>query len=257
MAKRKASEKSSATKAAKRPSAKAAVKKAPSKAPKKMPINSVPKLDRKQQAVLVCEALREDYPDAVCALNFRSPFQLLVATILSAQCTDERVNLVTKELFKVCPTPAKLAVLPQEELEQIIKSTGFFRNKAKSLKAVAEALVNDHHSRVPKQLDELVQLPGIGRKTANVVLGTAHGIPTGVVVDTHVTRLCNRLGLTATKDAVKIEKDLMEVLPEEEWIDFSHRMIYHGRQVCNARKPRCGDCSMKAFCPQVGVETAA
>ena len=209
--------------------------------------------DRKQQAKKVLRRLAADYPNAECALNYDSPFQLLVATILSAQCTDERVNIVTAELFAKHPEPADLAKLPLSKLEKLIQSTGFFRNKAKNIKACAQAIETEHGGRVPENLDALVNLPGVGRKTANVVLGTAFGIPTGVVVDTHVGRLSMRLGLTAEKDAVKAERDLMEILPKKSWIDFSHRMIHHGRQVCNARRAKCDECSMKKFCPQIGV----
>jgi endonuclease-3 len=209
----------------------------------------------KRYASKVVRALREDYPEAECALVHESAFQLLIATILSAQCTDERVNLVTGPLFGKYPTAADLAALPIGRLEKAIQSTGFFRNKAKSIKGCCQQLVEHYDGEVPEDLDALVELPGVGRKTANVVLGTACGIPTGVVVDTHVGRLSRRLGLTAEKDAIKVEKDLMEQLPRKEWIDFSHRMIYHGRQVCKARKPLCEECSMKKFCPRIGVES--
>ena len=207
----------------------------------------------KQAAAKVVRRLKADYPDANCALKHRSAFQLLVATILSAQCTDQRVNLVTKDLFRRYPKPADFAAAPLGELQQAIKSTGFFRNKAKNIKACSTALMDKHKGLVPRDLDALVELAGVGRKTANVVLGTAYGIPTGVVVDTHVGRLSRRLGLTRQKDAVKVEQDLMAVLPKKEWIDFSHRMIHHGRQVCSARKPRCDECSMNKFCPKIDV----
>ncbi len=207
----------------------------------------------KKVARKVVTRLKADYPDAECALNHRSAFQLLIATILSAQCTDERVNLVTKDLFQKYPKPADFAAAPVKDIEKAVKSTGFFRNKAKNIKACSTELMEKHNGRVPKDLDALVQLAGVGRKTANVVLGTAFGIPTGVVVDTHVGRISRRLGLTEQKDAVKVEKDLMALLPQKEWIDYSHRMIHHGRQVCASRKPLCDECSMKKFCPQVGV----
>jgi endonuclease-3 len=209
--------------------------------------------DRKDQAKRVTRRLKADYPDAVCALENETPFQLLIATILSAQCTDERVNIVTQVLFAKYPTAADLAGVPLPKIEQIIKSTGFFRNKAKNILACSRALVEQYDGEVPRTLEELVALPGVGRKTANVVLGTAYGIPTGVVVDTHVTRLSNRLGLTQHSDAEKIERDLMEVLPKKEWIDFAHRMIWHGRKICVARKPKCPECSMNRFCPKIGV----
>ena len=210
-------------------------------------------LDRKQQAKKVTQALQKMYPDAVCALEHKNPFQLAVATILSAQCTDLRVNIVTKDLFKKYKTPRAFAESDIAELEQDIKSTGFFRNKAKSIKAMSQAVVSEHGGHVPRTLEELIKLPGIGRKTANVILGTGYGIASGVVVDTHVERLSRRLGLTKQKTPEKIEQELMELLPEKEWIQFSHRMIWHGRQICMARKPKCSICGMKSFCPKIGV----
>lgn len=210
--------------------------------------------EAKRHAAKVVRALARDYGDAECALHYDSPVQLLVATILSAQCTDVRVNIVTKDLFAEYPTAEDLAALPVKKLEKIIQSTGFFRNKAKNIKACCQTLVDEHGGEVPQDLQTLVALPGVGRKTANVVLGTAFGIPTGVVVDTHVGRLSKRLGLTTQKDPVKVERELMDQLPQKEWINFSHRMIHHGRQVCGARKPNCDDCRMKRFCPQIGVE---
>lgn len=221
---------------------------------RKAPQPAAPPLaERKKQATKVLRRLAADYADAECALVHRSPYQLLIATILSAQCTDERVNIVTKELFAKLPAAADIAAAPIGQLEKLIQSTGFFRNKAKNIKACSQALADDHDGEVPQDLDVLVNLPGVGRKTANVVLGTAFGIPTGVVVDTHVGRLSRRLGLTDQTDAVKVERDLMQVLPKKQWIDFSHRMIHHGRAVCNARKAKCDECSMKKFCPQIGV----
>lgn len=208
----------------------------------------------KSQANKVVKALRQGYADAECALVHDTPFQLLIATILSAQCTDERVNIVTKELFAKWPTPQALAELPIKKLEQAIQSTGFFRMKAKNIQGCCRQLLEKHGGEVPQTLAELVLLPGVGRKTANVVLGTSFGIASGVVVDTHVMRLTNRLGLTEHQDAVKIEKDLMPLLPKSEWINFSHRLIHHGRRICKARKPLCNDCLMLKFCPQVGVE---
>lgn len=213
--------------------------------------------DVKQQARRVVKALRQDYADAVCALVHENPLQLLVATILSAQCTDERVNQVTPELFRRCPTAKDLAEIERAELEALIQTTGFFRNKAKNIQAAAQALCDRHGGETPRTLEELVQLPGVGRKTANVVLGTAFGIASGVVVDTHVGRLARRLGLTKHQDAVKAEADLMQVVPRKEWVNFSHRLIHHGRRVCKARRPLCEDCSMRAFCPRVGVAEAA
>lgn len=207
-----------------------------------------------RHAAKVVRALARDYPDVTCALNFDTPVQLLVATILSAQCTDTRVNIVTRELFAKYPTAEDLAAIPTKRLEKIIESTGFFRNKGKNIKACCQALVEQYDGEVPRDLDQLVALPGIGRKTANVVLGTAFGLATGVVVDTHVMRISRRLGMTREKDPVKIERDLMEQLPKSQWIDFSHRMIHHGRRICIARRPKCDECGMKRFCPRTGVE---
>lgn len=209
--------------------------------------------DAKRHAAQVVRRLKKAYPEAVCALQFQTPLQLLVATILSAQCTDVRVNLVTKDLFRKYPDAQAFAAARPHELERAIQSTGFFRNKAKNIKACCTTLVGEHDGQVPQQLDALVKLPGVGRKTANVVLGTAFGIPTGVVVDTHVARLSQRLGLTRHKDPVKIERDLMAELPKREWIGFSHRMIAHGRQICVARKPKCEVCPLAEICPKIGV----
>lgn len=202
----------------------------------------------------IVAGLAETYPVAECALVHDSPFQLLIATILSAQCTDERVNQVTRTLFAKFPTPAAMANAAIADLEAEVQPTGFFRNKARNIQGCCRVLVERHGGEVPRELEALVQLPGVGRKTANVVLGTAFGLPTGVVVDTHVTRLSQRLGLTRHEDAVKIEQDLMRLLPEGEWIMFSHRVIHHGRRVCKARKPRCGECMLAEICPRVGVE---
>ena len=209
--------------------------------------------DAKRHAARIVRRLKAAYPDVHCALNFGSPFELLIATILSAQCTDSRVNIVTKDLFKRFRNPAAYATAKRADLERAIQSTGFFRNKAKSIATCCEQLVADYDSQVPKDLETLVKLPGVGRKTANVVLGTAYGIPTGVVVDTHVGRLSKRLGLTTHTDAVKIERDLMELVPKREWIDFSHRLIAHGRQIYLARKPKCDVCPLEALCPKIGV----
>ena len=209
----------------------------------------------KRHVSKILRALRRDYPDVECALQYDSVVQLLVATILSAQCTDQRVNIVTKDLFRKYPTAAHLARVPIKQLEKEIRSTGFFRNKAKNIKACCQTLVDRFGGEVPRDMDLLVELPGIGRKTANVVLGTAFGLATGVVVDTHVGRLSRRLGLTDQTDPVKCERDLMEQLPRKEWIIFSHRMIHHGRRVCPARKPHCDECGMRKFCPQIGVSS--
>jgi endonuclease III len=208
----------------------------------------------KKRARQVVELLKQAYPEAECALVHDTPFQLLIATILSAQCTDERVNIVTKQLFAKYPTPAALAAVPVPRLEKLIQSTGFFRMKAKNIHGCCKNLVEQHSGKVPPDMEKLVSLPGVGRKTANVVLGTAFGIASGVVVDTHVTRLSQRLGLTEHDDAVKIERDLAEQLPSDEWIDFSHRLIWHGRRVCKARRPLCGSCVLEKICPKVGVE---
>jgi endonuclease-3 len=208
----------------------------------------------KLQARRVLKALKKDYPEVECALVHDTPFQLLIATILSAQCTDERVNIVTKQLFAQYPTAEDLAELPIPKLEKLIQSTGFFRNKAKNIHACCRDLVDKYDGEVPQDLEQLTGLAGVGRKTANVVLGTAFGIASGVVVDTHVHRISRRLGLTAADDPVKIERDLIDLLPKSEWIDFSHRIIWHGRKVCKARKPQCDDCSMNDFCPRIDVD---
>jgi len=213
--------------------------------------------DAKRHASRVAELLRKTYPEAECALGHESPLELLVATILSAQCTDQRVNLVTPALFRKYRTAAAFAASPAGVLEKEILSTGFFNAKAKSIRGCCQKLANEHGGQVPKDLDALVKLPGVGRKTANVVLGTAYGITSGVVVDTHVARLSYRLGLTKRKDPVKIERDLMELLPAAEWVDFSHQLIHHGRQICIARKPKCEVCPLLADCPQNGVTLTA
>lgn len=210
-------------------------------------------LDAEQQAARVRRQLAGDYPDAQCELDHRNAFELLVATILSAQCTDERVNQVTRALFKKHPGAADLAALKQDELEELVRPTGFYRNKAKSLKACCQALCDEHDGQVPREMEAMVELPGVGRKTANVVLGTAYGLPTGIVVDTHVSRVAQRLGLTEETKADKIEQDLMSLVPQDEWIEFSLRMILHGRRVCRARKPDCEHCSLKDDCPRIGV----
>ena len=211
----------------------------------------------KHHASRIVAALRRAYPDADCALKFSSPLELLVATILSAQCTDKRVNMVTPELFSKYPTAADYAAAPRADVERAIQSTGFFRNKAKSIQTCCARLAQEFDGQVPDQLDVLVGLPGIGRKTANVVLGTGMSIASGVVVDTHVSRLSQRLGLTTERDPVKIERDLMAVLPKREWVAFSHRMIQHGRELCLARRPRCENCPLAADCPRIGVADSA
>lgn len=208
----------------------------------------------KRRAAKIVKALAKEYPDAVCALVHRTPLELLIATILSAQCTDQRVNIVTKDLFRRYRSAADYARAPQAELEKAIQSTGFFRSKAKNIKACCQQLVDEHGGQVPQDLEALVKLPGVGRKTANVVLGTAFGIPSGVVVDTHVRRISRRLGLTRHNDPVKIEQDLMAILPKQAWIDFSHRLIHHGRRICLARKPKCPECVLNKLCPKIGVK---
>ncbi len=206
-------------------------------------------LERKARVEAILPILRRTYPDARCSLDFRNPLELIIATILSAQCTDERVNLVTPRLFRTYKTAAELANAPQEELEKAIQSTGFFRNKARSLRGMAAALVAEHGSRVPETMEALFGLPGVGRKTANVVLGNAFDKNVGVVVDTHVTRVANRLKLTDhASDAVKIEHDLMPLVPKEDWTLFSHLLIHHGRQLCTARNPKCEQCPLLAYC---------
>jgi endonuclease III len=198
--------------------------------------------------------LEKTYPTAHCELNHSSPLELLIATILSAQCTDKRVNLVTAELFKKYRSAKDFAQATLGELEEGIRTTGFFRNKAKSIKACCEALVQRHGAEVPRTMEELNELGGVGRKTANVVLGNAFNINVGVVVDTHVARLSWRLGLTSRKEPVKIEQDLMKLVPQPQWTCFSHLLIWHGRRRCYARKPDCPGCEIKALCPRIGVK---
>jgi endonuclease-3 len=195
------------------------------------------------------ERLKSEYPGAKTALDWKNPLELLVATILSAQTTDVRVNAVTPTLFARYPTAADYAAADPTELEEDIRPTGFFRNKAKSLRGMARALVDDHGGEVPRTMEDLVALPGVGRKTANVVLGNAFSIDEGVVVDTHVRRLSNRLGFTTHNDPEKIERDLMQTVPKRDWTVFSHLLILHGRSVCKARKPACSDCVVNDLCP--------
>jgi endonuclease-3 len=209
---------------------------------------------RAARAEEICRRLAVAYPGAACSLDFRSPFQLLIATILSAQCTDKRVNMVTGGLFRRWPTPEALAAAPPGDLEAVIRSTGFFRSKARSIRGCCQGLVERHGGEVPRTLEELVRLPGVGRKTANVVMGSAFHEPTGVVVDTHVGRIARRLGLTRQTDAVRAERDLCRVLARPQWIAFSHRLIEHGRTVCLARRPRCEGCVLHDLCPRVGVK---
>ncbi len=201
----------------------------------------------------VIQRLRQAYPDAHCELNFSNPLELLIATVLSAQCTDKRVNLVTADLFKRYRSAADYARASQAELEQAIKTTGFFRNKAKSIKAACQSLLEKHHGEVPRTMDQLTALGGVGRKTANVVLGNAFNINVGVVVDTHVARVSYRLGLTRQTDPAKIEQELMAQVPQPDWTLFSHLLIWHGRRRCNARNPDCANCEVLKLCPRVGV----
>ena len=197
--------------------------------------------------------LRKAYPDAVCALHHESPLQLLVATILSAQCTDARVNMVTPGLFARYPGVSDLASAERSDLEEIIRSTGFFRNKAKSIQGAAAKIVSDFGGQVPRTMDELLSLPGVARKTANVVLGTAFGIADGFVVDTHVFRLSHRLGFARGKNPGEVERELMSVVPREDWIDLAHILIHHGRRICGARNPDCEHCVVASLCPKIGV----
>jgi endonuclease-3 len=208
------------------------------------------KIERTQKILAV---LKSVYPDAHCELNFSNPLQLLVATILSAQCTDKRVNLVTAELFREYKTAKDFSAAPLAEIEAAVKTTGFFRNKAKNIKACCATLVEKFGGEVPRTMDELHALAGVGRKTANVVLGNAFNINVGVVVDTHVTRLSNRLGLAKGTDAVKLEHELVKLVPQNDWCVFSHWLIWHGRRRCVARSPDCVNCELLKLCPQIGV----
>jgi endonuclease-3 len=201
------------------------------------------------------QAFRRTYPDAHCELNFSSPLELLVATILSAQCTDKRVNIVTADLFQKYRTAADYANAPEGELEEAVRTTGFYRNKARNIRACGQKLVEVHGGQVPSTMQELVSLDGIGRKTANVILGSAFGKNEGVVVDTHVQRLTHRLGLTRQRDPVKIEQDLMKLVPRKHWTLWSHWLIWHGRRRCFARKPDCAGCEIARLCPRIGVQS--
>lgn len=209
---------------------------------------------KKKHAAEVIRRLKKAYPDAHCALEHSSPFELLIATILSAQCTDARVNIVTADLFRKYRGPADYLKVPQVELERDIHSTGFFRNKARNIQAACQRIISEYGGEVPRNMTDLLTLGGVARKTANVVLGNAFGIASGVVVDTHVSRLSQRLGLTANKTPEKIEADLAAIVPKKHWIMLPHWLIHHGRQICVARKPRCPDCVLKDICPKVGVE---
>jgi endonuclease-3 len=205
--------------------------------------------EEKQRALKIIRLLKREYPDVRCSLNFSNPLELLVATILSAQCTDERVNLVTADLFRKYRRAEDYFGVEPTELEQDIRSTGFYRNKAKSIQGACRMIAEKHEGHVPETIDELLLLPGVARKTANVVLGNAFHITSGIVVDTHVARLSERLELTRNTQPEKIERDLMELVPHKDWIDFSHLLIAHGRKVCNARKPLCEECVVEKLCP--------
>jgi len=211
------------------------------------------KIDEKKRIAWLLEQLEATYGDATCELTHKNPFELLVATILSAQCTDKRVNMVTPVLFGRFPGPAELAVAKPREIEAIIRTTGFFRNKTKSVIGASRVIMEDFNGKVPRTMDELLTLPGVARKTANVVLGTAFGMNEGIVVDTHVRRLSNRLGLTRQDDPVKIEQELITKIPREQWTSFAHRLIWHGRRVCVAQKPRCEECPLAQHCPSAGA----
>jgi endonuclease-3 len=205
-------------------------------------------MTKKERVAVILEKLDDMYPNVTCALHHNSPWELLVATILSAQCTDVRVNMVTPGLFKKYPTPKDFAAARQEVLANDIRSTGFFNNKARSVIGAAKAIVETFGGKVPQTIDELTSVPGAARKTANVVLGTAYGIAVGVVVDTHVLRISHRLDLTKHEDPVKVEQDLMKIIPQDRWILFSHQVIHHGRAICVARKPKCAECKLNHVC---------
>jgi endonuclease-3 len=209
----------------------------------------VPRTLRGDRVTDILARLKRMYPKATCTLDYRNAFELLIATMLSAQSTDARVNIVTRSLFRKYPTPEAMAGAGQVEMEREIRTTGFFRNKARNAIAASKAIVENHGGKVPETMDELVALPGVGRKTANVVLGNAFQKPVGVVVDTHVARVSTRLGLTSNIDPVKIEQDLMALIPPKEWTKFSHRIIIHGREICIARKPKCAECRLNEVCP--------
>ena len=245
--------KKTAKKTAKKKTARRASKKAVRKGPPQPPTDESPE-ERRERASRIVARLKRHYPAADCALIFNdSGYELLVATILAAQCTDARVNTVTPALHEAFPTPAALAAATQEQVEAIVRPTGFFREKAKNLRGMAAALVERHGGEVPQSLDALVALPGVGRKTAHVVLGTAYGQPTGVVVDTHVKRISTLLGLVGAPDPVRIERELNALLPPGEWIMYSHRIIHHGRSVCIARRPQCRECPLLDLCPRIGL----
>lgn len=213
--------------------------------------------DKKKRTAEIIKRLKKAYPDAHCALDHTNPFELLIATILSAQCTDERVNIVTAELFRKYRGPNDFIAVSQAELEKDIHSTGFFRNKAKNIKAASQRLVEVYGGEIPRTMEAILTLGGVARKTANVVLGNAFGIASGVVVDTHVGRLSQRLGLTGNTTAEKIEKDLQELVPKKDWVMFSHWLIFHGRRICNARRPKCSECVLADICPSFEIFASA
>jgi endonuclease-3 len=245
------STKAALKKAAKRPNVNAALaKSAGARVPK---TKSGSKLDPKRDLAperikAILDGLAKTYPNAECALIHRNPWELLVATILSAQCTDARVNMVTPELFRKYPTPKAMSEASLPAIEEEIRSTGFYRNKAKSIVGAAKKIVSDFNGKVPRKMEELLTVPGAARKTANVVLGVAYGIAEGIVVDTHVLRLSRRLHLTQNTEPKKVEQDLVEIIPKDHWIAFSHELIHHGRQICIARKPKCVECSIEKLC---------
>jgi len=213
------------------------------------------KSQRTERTKKIIKLLKRAHPDARCALNHANPFELLIATILSAQCTDERVNIVTADLFRKYRRPADYLKVPATELQSDIRTTGFFRNKTKSIQGASKMLVEKFDSEVPQTMDELLQLPGVARKTANVVLGVGYGIAEGIVVDTHVNRVSHRLALTKQKDPVKIERDLMDLVPQKDWIIFAHLLIFHGRRICKARRPLCEECPIEELCPSSILKT--
>ena len=210
--------------------------------------------EQKERVKSIIRVLKNVFPEAECALQHQSAFQLLVATILSAQCTDARVNQSTPELFFKYPDAATLAASSQDDVERIVRPLGFFRNKAANIRGMAQGLIDRFNGEIPQDIQQLVSLPGVGRKTASVVLGTWFGIPSGVVVDTHVRRISTLLGLTRSQNPEIIERDLMQIVPQSEWINFSHRLIHHGRQTCIARRPGCSDCALLKFCPRIGLD---
>ena len=205
-------------------------------------------MTKKEKVINILEILNEKFGKPECALKYNTPFELLVAVILSAQCTDVRVNIVTSEMYKKVNTPEQFANLPVEEIEEMIKSTGFYRNKAKNIKLCSQQLLNEYNGEIPQEMDELVKLAGVGRKTANVVRGEIWGLADGITVDTHVKRLSNLIGLTKNDDPIKIEQDLMKIVPRDSWIDFSHYLILQGRDKCIARRPKCQECEISGYC---------